>query len=82
MNKYFLLVFKNTNDAMMGEKYLKGKGYTVKVMPTPSQIINSCGLSLLLKEDEVDKVKQELKDDKVQYKALYSKDSSSFELIM
>lgn len=82
MNKYFLLVFKNTNDAMMGEKYLKEHGYVAAVMPTPSQIINSCGLSLLLKEDEVEKIKAELQEGKISYKGLYTKEVSGFKLIM
>ena len=41
--KYYIIVFKNTYDAMTGEKKLKELNYKFRIMPTPTSITQSCG---------------------------------------
>jgi hypothetical protein len=78
MNNYYLLVFNNTNEAMMGEDFLKNEGFNVMVMPTPSQLINSCGISLIIKHEDVPAVKNLIYDNKLLCKGLYIKENSNF----
>ena len=41
---YYVIVFKNTLDAMNAEKTLKENNYKFKIMPTPTVITQSCGI--------------------------------------
>ena len=36
--KYYIIVFKNTLDAMSGEKTVKEMGLSFRMMPTPTSI--------------------------------------------
>ena len=40
--KYYIIVFKNTLDAMSGEKAVKEMGLSFRMMPTPTSITQSC----------------------------------------
>ena len=44
--RYYIVVFKNTHDAMAGEKFLKEKEYNFRIMPTPTSITQSCGICI------------------------------------
>lgn len=67
---FYLLVFKNTTDALVGEEDLKYHGIPHAVYPTPPQIIGSCGISMRFTEMELPKVEKRLEEG-LAYKALY-----------
>ncbi|WP_312653219.1 DUF3343 domain-containing protein [Proteiniclasticum sp.] len=67
---FYLLVFKNTTDALKGEEELKQKKIEHAVYPTPPQILGSCGISLRFTKDELDVVSK-LIEKEMNYKALY-----------
>lgn len=48
----YLIVFKNTQDALKAEAAFKEMGIVFQVYPTPPQILGSCGISLLVTESE------------------------------
>ena len=48
----YLIVFKNTQDALKAEAAFKEMGIAFQVYPTPPQILGSCGISLLVTESE------------------------------
>ena len=50
--KYYIIVFKNTLDAMSGEKTVKEMGLSFRMMPTPTSITQSCGLCVRLDDEE------------------------------
>lgn len=43
---YAILLFSSTRAAMAAEKEGKAAGFTVRIIPTPAQIISTCGFSL------------------------------------
>lgn len=67
---FYLLVFKNTTDALVGEEDLKKNAIPHAVYPTPPQILGSCGISLRFTEMELEKVEETLRSG-LNYKALY-----------
>ncbi|HBW12392.1 DUF3343 domain-containing protein [Proteiniclasticum sp.] len=67
---FYLLVFKNTTDALVGEEDLKKHEIPHAVYPTPPQIIGSCGISMRFTETELPKVEERLEKG-LMYKALY-----------
>lgn len=73
--KYYIVVFKNTHDAMAGEKYLKEKGYNFRIMPTPTLITQSCGICVRF-EDGINI--EQIKSENFEYKNVYCKDEDGY----
>ena len=67
---FYLLIFKNTADALQGEEKLKIEEIPHAVYPTPPQIMGSCGISLRFTEMELISIKTVMKKGLV-YKDLY-----------
>jgi len=67
---FYLLVFKNTTDALKGEEELKQRKIEHAVYPTPPQILGSCGISLRFTQDELEAIGR-LIDKGMTFKALY-----------
>lgn len=82
MNNYFLIVFKNTHDAIEAEKVLKEKGVKVTIMPTPTYITQSCGISIKLDEEFIEQVKDIINEGVITIKNVYHKYGSDFSIIM
>jgi hypothetical protein len=55
MKEYYLITFKNTHSAISGEKKLKAEGFEVTVIPTPTTLTKSCGISLRIKPEDFDR---------------------------
>ncbi|WP_343769921.1 DUF3343 domain-containing protein [Clostridium malenominatum] len=67
----YLLIFKNTMDAIKGEKILSEKKLIIEVMPTPTSITKSCGISILVKEEDFTLVKDLIYDNKILVNHIY-----------
>lgn len=80
MKEYYLIVFKNTHDAIQGEKVLKEEGLNVIIMPTPTYITKSCGISVRFNTSDVEKVKEIVGQDKMEIKNMYHKTDEKFVL--
>lgn len=78
MEKFYILTFENTHNAINGEKVLKENNIKAIVMPTPTFITKSCGISLRLSEEEAEKVKPLMSEEKIKVKAAILKEGSSF----
>lgn len=76
---YYIIVFKNTYDAMSAEKKLNELNYRFKIMPTPTSITMSCGICVRI--DEKEQIDSILCDDILEYKNIYLKDNNGYELI-
>ena len=50
--KYYIIVFKNTHDAMTAEKKLGQLNYKFRIMPTPTLITQSCGICVRIENEE------------------------------
>lgn len=76
----YIIVFKNTHDAMNGENILKGKGVSVVVMPTPTSITKSCGISIRFKEEDLNLVDETIESGELEIKNIYMKNGQEFKL--
>ena len=69
--KYYIIVFKNTLDAMSGEKAVKEMGLSFRMMPTPTSITQSCGLCVRLDDEE--SVNKVINEGNMSYKNIYKR---------
>lgn len=76
---YYIIVFKNTYDAMAAEKKLKEKNLNFRIMPTPTSITMSCGICIRIdKKEEI----HTIIDNKIlEYKNIYFKESNGYVLV-
>ena len=76
---YYIIVFKNTHDAMTAEKKLSELNYKFRIMPTPTLITQSCGICIRL--DDEDSVNRVINEEVIEFKAIYKRDSNGYELV-
>jgi Protein of unknown function (DUF3343) len=73
---YYVIVFKNTLDAMNAEKRLKERNFKFKIMPTPTSITQSCGICVRTEiRDDVNNI---VANDLVKYKNIYEKNNDNY----
>lgn len=58
----FVISFNSTHHAIKSEKRLKEEGIDLRMIPTPREITASCGLSIKFQKDDIDKVKNIMKN--------------------
>jgi hypothetical protein len=76
---YYIVVFKNTYDAMAAEKKLKELNFSFKIMPTPTSITMSCGICMRIdKKEEIDLI---INNDILEYKNVYFRDNGGYILV-
>jgi hypothetical protein len=76
----YIIVFKNTHDAIKGEKTLKEKSVKVVVMPTPTIITQSCGISIRFQEEDLDIVEDLISNNELAMKNIYIKKGQEFKM--
>lgn len=77
--KYYIIVFKNTHDAMTAEKKLGQLNYKFRIMPTPTLITQSCGICVRIENEE--EVNNIIENNIVEYKNIYIKDETQYTLV-
>lgn len=77
--KYYIIVFKNTHDAMTAEKKLSQLNYKFRIMPTPTLITQSCGICVRIENEE--EVNNIIENNIVEYKNIYIKDETQYALV-
>ncbi|MGL5378932.1 DUF3343 domain-containing protein [Clostridium sp.] len=73
---YFIIVFKNTLDAMTAERTLKEKDFEFKMMPTPTAITQSCGLCVRIEKKEL--IDYVINENLVAFKNIYEKSNDGY----
>ncbi len=76
---YYIIVFKNTYDAMAAEKKLKEKNLNFRIMPTPTSITMSCGICIRI--DEKEEIHTIIDNKVLEYKNIYFKESEGYVLV-
>ena len=76
---YYIIVFKNTHDAMSGEKKLKELNYELRIMPTPTLITQSCGICIRIESEE--KIKRIIDCNIIEFKNIYKKENTEYILV-
>ena len=81
MGEFYLLTFKNTHDAIGSEKILKEKRLMIAVMPTPTSMTKSCGLSISVSMEAIEEVKGLISRNEVKVKDIYLYTERQFTII-
>lgn len=76
---YYIIVFKNTHDAMNAEKKLSELNYKFRIMPTPTLITQSCGICVRVENEEV--VNNIIENNIVEFKNIYKRDEAQYALV-
>lgn len=76
---YYIIVYKNTHDAMEAEKVLSNKGYEFRIMPTPTSITQSCGICTRFSDKKA--IDDIIENNIIEFKNIYFRDSEGFTII-
>ena len=76
---YYIIVFKNTHDAMSAEQKLNELNYKFRIMPTPTLITQSCGICIRVEEEE--ELNKIISSNIIEFKNIYKKEDSKYILI-
>lgn len=81
MKGYYIITFKNTHTAMEGEKVLKKEKVENQVMPTPTVVTRSCGISLKIEEEEYSKIIAIIEKKEMEPKSILYRSENSYKII-
>lgn len=77
---YFIIIFKNTHDAMSAEKKLEEIGMELRIMPTPTTITQSCGICVRIENRE--KVDTIINNEIIEFKNIYERKAGEYNKIV
>ena len=81
MKEFYIVTFNNTHEAILAESLCLENNLKVTMMPTPTYITKSCGISLKIELRDLDMLKNMVNDNKMAYKATYElKDNKLMEV--
>lgn len=81
MNKLLIITFNNTLEAIKGEKLLKSNLIAVTIMPTPTSITKSCGISIKFEEKDLAFIKELIDKNELKVKGLYYKEGIEYKVL-
>lgn len=73
---YYIIVFKNTYDAMAAEKKLGELNANFRIMPTPTTITMSCGICVRMEEEK--DIKDIIENNIFEYKNIYFRNEEGY----
>lgn len=76
---YYIIVFKNTYDAMAAEKRMKELNFNFRIMPTPTSITMSCGICIRIEQEE--EIHTIIKNNIIEFKNIYFRDSDGYIIV-
>ncbi|APC42498.1 DUF3343 domain-containing protein [Clostridium estertheticum] len=77
MNKHYIVTFQNTHEAMKAERETVKKQIKVVVIPTPTYITKSCGISLKVCEEDIQGIINLIKAENIKVKEIFMKNGES-----
>ena len=81
MDSYYIVTFKNTHEAMNGENQAEKNNIKVTVIPTPTYITKSCGISLKLDTEDFHNLNILIDNGDIKFKNIYYKEGNEYKLI-
>ena len=81
LNKYYIVTFQNTLEAMKAERETIKKQIKVVVIPTPTYITKSCGISLKIEEENIQSIFNLIKSEDIRVKEIFLRDGESVKAI-
>lgn len=67
-----LILFTSYYFATKAEKYLKENGVTIKLIATPPQLNDCCGLCILLAEEDIERAKELMVKGKISHSGIFT----------
>lgn len=80
MDNFYLITFKNTHEAMKADKFFEKNSVKAIVMPTPTVITKSCGISIKLEDNDYKKLEQ-IMNDEIELKNVFFRTAEGFKVI-
>lgn len=71
MNEMYIVSFNSTHHAIRLDKLLEESSVRVTTLPTPREITASCGISIRFLYEDIEKVKNILTENNIEYKGIY-----------
>lgn len=81
LNKYYIVTFQNTHEAMKAEREALRQQVKVVVVPTPTYITKSCGISLKIEDDNIRSIIELIKLEKIKVKEIFVRDKESVKVM-
>lgn len=78
MDIYYIITFQNTHGAISGESILKNNNIKVEIMPTPTLITKSCGISIKIQTESINQVKSLVENGELVIKNIYEKNGTEY----
>lgn len=69
MRQYYIL-FPNQTNGIKLNGILSREGYKVLIAPTPRELSASCGISLLIREEDVGRIKEIIERENIETKGI------------
>lgn len=82
MNKYYIVTFQNTHEAMKAEREAIKKRIKVVVIPTPTYITKSCGISLKIDEENIQSIIELRISESIKVKEIFVRDGESVKVMV
>jgi hypothetical protein len=80
MDMYYIIIFQNTHSAMSGENILKKNNIKLEIMPTPTVITKSCGISIKVGNEFIEQIKNLVKKGDLEIKDIYVKSTIGYNI--
>lgn len=71
MNEMYIISFNSTHQAIKCDKIFGKNEMNYAVLPTPREITQSCGISIKFEIENIDKVKDIIKENEIEYKGMF-----------
>jgi len=81
LNKYYIVTFQNTHEAMRAERESLKNRIKVVVVPTPTYITKSCGISLKIYEESVQSIIELIKSENIKVKEIFVRDGERVKIM-
>lgn len=75
----FIIVFNNTHEAVSTENFFNKNNIPSRVMPTPTNITKSCGISLIVRGEDISEIKELSLNNKIYIKGIYERKNGIYE---
>ncbi len=81
MDKYYVVTFQNTHEAMKAERMAIKNQIKLIVIPTPTYITKSCGISLKIEEENIKSIIALIKTETIKVKEIFVRDGESVKVM-
>ena len=81
LDKYYIVTFQNTHEAMKGEREAIKSQIKVIVIPTPTYITKSCGISLKIDKENIESIIDLVKSEDIKVKEIFVREGESVKVL-